>query len=413
MAISNLASSEPTTFRQPIRGYAVPHVSLRSLSRILHDHRLSAHIVCKGQLWKVGIDTDESSTTEIHFENPRDMVSILERLSLRSLASGYIKGAVSFKPGILEAMPVIEAINLATDTKQTLCERMKEELFFLSKRFLPWKVTAFESLNHYAKSADAYSLMLDPYMQYTCGLFEKPSDNLGLAQLQKFYLIRDWFQARSDRIAGERHIDIGCGWGGLVSLFTKELNTVSVGLTNSPQQQDYARRVYDVRTILSDFSFLKNDETKYRFITVVGMIEHLTPSRRDELLRLIKARLLPGGLVYLQCIQKPGSWIGGDAYRLAQRYIFPGHHLESELQTKRRIQCANLKILQEIEHAPHYALTTKCWLENIERNKSKFVEVLGDDDFRLFCGYLAVASRLFASGRGSLKRYLISHSDES
>src|SRR5690606_25087621 len=62
---------------------------------------------------------------------------------------------------------------------------------------------------HYDLPSDFYMSFLDPYNQYTCGYF-KDTDDLDAAQEAKLDLVCRKLGIR----AGDRVLDIGCGWGG-------------------------------------------------------------------------------------------------------------------------------------------------------------------------------------------------------
>src|SRR5262245_48770235 len=64
----------------------------------------------------------------------------------------------------------------------------------------------------YDLPGDFYALWLDKYMQYTCGYFTSPDESLDTAQERKVDFI-----CRKLRLKpGEKFVDFGCGWGGLV-----------------------------------------------------------------------------------------------------------------------------------------------------------------------------------------------------
>ncbi|MHB9031177.1 MAG: class I SAM-dependent methyltransferase, partial [Candidatus Latescibacterota bacterium] len=65
---------------------------------------------------------------------------------------------------------------------------------------------------HYDTSNDFFSCFLDERMQYSCGYFQSARDTLEAAQEQKLDYV-----CRKLRIhPGDRVLDIGCGWGGLL-----------------------------------------------------------------------------------------------------------------------------------------------------------------------------------------------------
>src|SRR5437762_627371 len=65
---------------------------------------------------------------------------------------------------------------------------------------------------HYDVSNDFYRLWLDPAMVYSCAYFNSVDDSLQTAQQQKLDYICRKLRLRR----GQRLLDIGCGWGGLI-----------------------------------------------------------------------------------------------------------------------------------------------------------------------------------------------------
>ena len=89
---------------------------------------------------------------------------------------------------------------------------------------------------HYDMSNAFYSLWLDERMVYSCAYFTDPGDDLDTAQERKLeYLCR---KLRLQR--GERMLDIGCGWGGLVIHAAKNFGVQAHGITLSRPQADLA-----------------------------------------------------------------------------------------------------------------------------------------------------------------------------
>src|SRR5436190_1775944 len=65
---------------------------------------------------------------------------------------------------------------------------------------------------HYDVSNDFYALFLDPEMVYSCAYFSDGAPSLELAQIRKLDMICRKLQLKE----GDRLLDIGCGWGGLI-----------------------------------------------------------------------------------------------------------------------------------------------------------------------------------------------------
>nr|MBA3781280.1 class I SAM-dependent methyltransferase [Nocardioides sp.] len=66
--------------------------------------------------------------------------------------------------------------------------------------------------HHYDVSNRFYEMVLGPSMAYTCALFDGPDVSLEEAQAAKFDLVARKLGLES----GQRLLDVGCGWGGMV-----------------------------------------------------------------------------------------------------------------------------------------------------------------------------------------------------
>src|SRR5438876_3492110 len=94
---------------------------------------------------------------------------------------------------------------------------------------------------HYDVSNDFYRLWLDRQMVYSCAYFQAPNDDLDTAQERKLdYLCRK-LRLRS----GQRLLDIGCGWGALLTHAAKHFGVRAEGITLSKPQADWARSQID------------------------------------------------------------------------------------------------------------------------------------------------------------------------
>jgi len=82
---------------------------------------------------------------------------------------------------------------------------------------------------HYDVSNEFYALFLDPEMQYSCAYFTDWAGTVDQAQRDKLEMI-----CRKLRLKpGERMLDIGCGWGGLVCYAAKNFGVTAHGITMS------------------------------------------------------------------------------------------------------------------------------------------------------------------------------------
>ena len=128
---------------------------------------------------------------------------------------------------------------------------------------------------HYDVGNDFYRLFLDPQMQYSCAYFPEGVETLEDAQTAKLDMI-----CRKLRLAeGETFLDIGCGWGGLVTHAAKHYGVQAHGITLSNEQAEEARAraqregLADRITIqIVDYRELAGQFDK---VASIGMYEHI------------------------------------------------------------------------------------------------------------------------------------------
>src|SRR5690606_19068729 len=114
-----------------------------------------------------------------------------------------------------------------------------------------------------------YMSFLDPYNQYTCGYF-KDTDDLDAAQEAKLDLVCRKLGIR----AGDRVLDIGCGWGGFSKFAAERYGARVTGITISDEQLAYARELtkgLTVEIVKRDYRDMHGTFDK---VLVCGMIEH-------------------------------------------------------------------------------------------------------------------------------------------
>lgn len=95
--------------------------------------------------------------------------------------------------------------------------------------------------HHYDVSNRFYEMILGPSMTYTCAVYPTADATLEEAQAHKYELIA----RKLDLQPGQRLLDVGCGWGGMVIHAAKHHGVKALGVTLSQAQADWAKRAID------------------------------------------------------------------------------------------------------------------------------------------------------------------------
>lgn len=400
--VVGLAAVSPIFISTTSTWFTELHANLRLRRRVessrvlLDDFLRSHHIGCNvevlGKTYVCG--TDRPTNCTLSFPDPRSLLRLTNGLRLITFAKMYLDGA----------LVVIGTADSITELADKLhAEPTKREV--IAGRVL--RRGRRRKLRHYDHPPEVYRLFLDVNMQYTCGLFEDPKLSLEDAQIAKFEFIRKQLELKMDT----RHLDIGCGWGGLISYFAQNYGTASVGVTNSDIQGQYGQQLLGrqlataSRIEIGDYSKVMQRDT-YDAITIVGMLEHIPIRHQAAFWELVNQSLRRGGKVYLQCITRSPEYIGGDGTRFLQDEVF-SFELDTVEEHQKRIQAAKLKVMQTFNHSTHYDQTASAWVKNLEANREAIVNICGERDFRVLFGYLALATRVFRDGRGALHRLIL------
>jgi len=151
---------------------------------------------------------------------------------------------------------------------------------------------------HYDVGNSFYKLWLDKRMVYSCAYFHSAEDSLDTAQEAKLDLI-----CRKLRLKpGERLLDIGCGWGGLIIYAAQHYGVDATGITLSENQATLAKERIGqsglgdrCRVAIRDYRTL-NAGDGYDKISSIGMVEHVGASHLPVYFASAFRALKPGGL---------------------------------------------------------------------------------------------------------------------
>ena len=267
--------------------------------------------------------------------------------------------------------------------------------------------------HHYDVSDNFYSLWLDESMTYSCGLWQNEDDYL--PRRRRGRLIT-WFPA-SGAGGRQRVMDIGCGWGSAMQRLVAEHRVEHVtGLTLSAAQARRIEALGDPRleVRVQDWADFVPDEP-YDAAISIGAMEHFVKfgwerSRKVAAYRRFFEKchesLKPGAGMALQTIGKGNVVLDEqglkDTVFIAQ-HIFP----ESDPPRLAEIIHATEKLFEVksvVNHREHYARTCSAWLERLQANRTKAVEIAGPEKVEVYETYLKASIRQFRLGHANLYR---------
>jgi cyclopropane-fatty-acyl-phospholipid synthase len=310
-----------------------------------------------------------------------------------SAALAFIKGELAVEGDIFSAIRFF-----LNQRRSTLQERW---LGFCARliSLLPMKRSAQRDIQfHYDRSNAFYSLFLDSRMQYSEAHFERPEMSLDDAQAEKL----DRICRSLDLKPGERLLDIGCGWGGLIIWAAEHYGVVAHGCTLSVQQQQFARALIDSRGLgdrvsvdLCNYLDLKGNYDK---IASVGMFEHVGMKSLPGYFRKVHSMLGQRGIFLNRGVVRPEGVSDDPETLFLRRNVFPGSGLVHLADVVREGELAGFEVVGIEELRMHYARTCQAWVDRLRANENACLELVDATTYRTWLLYLAASAVNFEAG---------------
>ncbi|WP_027474706.1 SAM-dependent methyltransferase [Curvibacter gracilis] len=265
---------------------------------------------------------------------------------------------------------------------------------------------------HYDLGNAFYELWLDDTMNYSSAWFEAgPEQDMRSAQHAK--VRRALRMARVQ--AGDRVLEIGCGWGALAEMSTTEFQARLTGVTLSTEQLDFARRrmqalgVQDRADLrLQDYRDI--DDGPYDAVCSIEMVEAVGREYWPTYFSAIERLLKPGGRACIQSIVIDDAlferYIGSTDF--IQQYIFPGGCLPCPREFRQAAEAAGLRVEDSFAFGQDYAETLRRWRERFLAQRSQIQQLGFDERFmHIWEFYLAYCEAGFSMGSIDLVQYTL------
>lgn len=262
---------------------------------------------------------------------------------------------------------------------------------------------------HYDLSNDFYKLWLDPALIYSCAYFKSADDSLEQAQSQKLEYICRKLRLRE----GERLLDIGCGWGGLIVHAARRHRVHAIGITLSRQQLELARQQVKEAGLsshcqveLMDYREA-NQLGEFNKLVSVGMVEHVGESALPEYFRCAFRLLKPGGLFLNHGIGRAGNRPKSAEKTFTDVYVFPDGELVPIATMLASAEPAGFEVRDVENLREHYFMTLCHWLRRLEKHAARACDLVGEIKYRIWRLYLAGSAHYFQSGKLALYQSLL------
>jgi cyclopropane-fatty-acyl-phospholipid synthase len=265
---------------------------------------------------------------------------------------------------------------------------------------------------HYDLGNGFYKLWLDETMNYSAAIFGGDMRQ-PMAQAQKTKVRRALDMAGVK--AGDRVLEIGCGWGALAEMATLEFNASITGVTLSTEQLAFAKdRMQRLGTVhLADLrlqDYRDITDTPFDAICSIEMVEAVGREYWPTYFATVAKLLKPGGQACVQSIVIDDALFERYIHStdFIQQYIFPGGCLPCPREFRAQAQAAGLEVVDEFAFGADYAETLRRWRDAF---LSKRTEVLAngfDERFiRIWEFYLAYCEAAFDENNIDVVQYTL------
>ncbi|MGA7294654.1 MAG: cyclopropane-fatty-acyl-phospholipid synthase family protein [Terriglobales bacterium] len=261
---------------------------------------------------------------------------------------------------------------------------------------------------HYDLPADFYALWLDQRMVYSCAYFATLEEDLNSAQERKLDYICRKLRLRQ----GDRLLDIGCGWGGLIMHAVAHYGVEAVGITLSVPQAELAQQRVRESGLsnrccveVSDYRDIQLGQP-YDKIVSVGMCEHVGEAFLPEYFSRMYELLRPGG-VFLNHGIAYSSTYRRQGPSFSDRYVFPDADIIPINATIRAAEVSGFEVRDLESLREHYALTLNHWVRCLEAQAEEARRITDDRTYRIWRLYMAGSAHGFHTGRLNVYQTLL------
>lgn len=253
---------------------------------------------------------------------------------------------------------------------------------------------------HYNLGNELFEIMLDKRLTYTCGYWKDATD-LDSAQEAKLDLICK----KIDLKAGQRVLDIGCGWGSFAKYAAEKYGAHVTGITISTEQAEYAKQSclgLPVEIRVQDYRLVNE---KFDHIISIGMFEHVGYKNYRKYFEVASECLKDDGFFLLHTIggletkTTPDPWI--------HKYIFPNGQIPSLTEIAGASE--KLFVIEDLHNfGAYYDKTLMTWFENFDQGWPELKSSYDERFYRMWKYYLQSCAGAFRARNIQLWQIVLS-----
>ncbi len=296
-----------------------------------------------------------------------DGVSLADPYEMMALVQSRLRLRV---PGPAELLQIVRSLGLSNlkppppppEEHQPRWRRMVEGLRHSKAR------DAEAIHHHYDVSNRFYEVVLGPSMAYTCAVFPDEDATLEQAQFEKFDLVCRKLGLKP----GDRLLDVGCGWGGMVRHAAQHYGVQALGVTLSRQQAEWAQQAIKDEGLdhLAEVRFgdyRDVEEEGFDAVSSIGLLEHIGVRNYPDYFTFLQGKLRVGGRMLNHCITRRDGSLSTKAGAFIDRYVFPDGELAPVGTIVTVMHDHGLEVRHVEDLREHYALTLRDWCRNLEQ----------------------------------------------
>lgn len=259
---------------------------------------------------------------------------------------------------------------------------------------------------HYDVGNDLYEKMLDKRMTYTCGYWDsygklKKAKTLDEAQENKLDMICQKLGLK----AGDKVLDIGCGWGSFMRYAAEKYGVSCVGVSVSKEQVKHGNKTRGDLPIEFRLQDYRDINEKFDHIVSIGMFEHVGYKNYRTYMKVVEKNLKDDGLFLLHTIGCNVSTKTTDPW--IQKYIFPNSMLPSAVQISKAVE--RLFVIEDWHNfSIQYDYTLMAWYKNFKEAWPQLKDKYGERFYRMWEFYLLSSAASFRSRHNQVWQIVLS-----